>query len=338
MESLSNFLPGANSGAAGRKTDAHTCIRPASPEEVPHALGMIIGSIGQPADAQQLADFLQFVRQRNIDLNELWIVENGVAMLWAVLPILSPGRTMLLFTPTGAPVGDAETGVARLVAELCDRFSRRNIQLAQILLEPGDAATRRIFESQGFQRMAELIYLHANIKRPLPPPPLAPQFSVFPYSAQTHGLFASAIIASYQNSLDCPGLNGVRDIEDIIAGHKSSGEFDPQHWLVVCERLANGQHVPRGVLLLCKLPRGDTVELVYLGLAPEARGRGLAEWMMRRAFTSTVAMGLSRLSLAVDSGNSPALKLYYRFGMAKLGSKVAMMRQLMEKPGPRKTI
>jgi mycothiol synthase len=183
--------------------------------------------------------------------------------------------------------------------------------------------------------MAELIYLHATIKRPLPPPALAPEYSVLSYSPQTHALFASAIIASYQNSLDCPGLNGVRNIEDIIAGHKSSGDFDPEHWFVLLQRTpstssgqAGGDERACGVLLLSRLPRGDTVELVYLGLAPEARGRGLAEWMMRRAFTSVAAMGVGRLSLAVDSSNAPALKLYYRFGMSRIGSKVAMMRKL----------
>jgi ribosomal protein S18 acetylase RimI-like enzyme len=49
---------------------------------------------------------------------------------------------------------------------------------------------------------------------------------------------------------------------------------------------------------------------------------------MRRAFTSAAEMGVARLSLAVDASNAPALKLYYRFGMARLGSKVAMMRKL----------
>ncbi len=49
---------------------------------------------------------------------------------------------------------------------------------------------------------------------------------------------------------------------------------------------------------------------------------------MRLAFKTAASMNVPRLSLAVDSLNSPALKLYYRFGMARVGTKVAMMRRL----------
>jgi ribosomal protein S18 acetylase RimI-like enzyme len=330
VASLSNYLRRCTSGHAGHNaTTPPIHHRPAGGEEINVALGLIIGQPGQPADDRQLADFLGFARQRNVDLNDLWIVERGGKVLWAALPILSPGRTMLLFTPSEPVPADGAAAVTRLLDEVCTRFAARDIQLAQILLDPGDHLMRRIFEGRGFLRMAELIYLHAAVRRPLPPPALAPEFSILPYSPHTHDLFAAGIIASYQNSLDCPGLNGVRNIEDVIAGHKSSGDFDPQHWVVLCERDADARELPRGVLLLSRLPRGDTVELVYLGLAPQVRGRGLAEWMMRRAFNSAAAMGVGRLSLAVDSNNAPALKLYYRFGMARIGSKLAMMRKLL---------
>jgi GNAT superfamily N-acetyltransferase len=208
-----------------------------------------------------------------------------------------------------------------------------NVQLAQVLLEPGDDATRRIFESRRFIRMAELIYLHTAIRRPLPPPPLPPGWVWHSYGPKTHQLFADAILASYQQSLDCPGLTGVREIEDIIAGHKASGEFDPAYWTVLCRtRSANAQgrgaEEALGVLLLSRLPRGDTVELVYIGLSPEARGLQLGEWLMRHALHSALSMGVLRLSLAVDSINRPALKLYYRFGLSRMGSKIALMRRL----------
>jgi ribosomal protein S18 acetylase RimI-like enzyme len=72
----------------------------------------------------------------------------------------------------------------------------------------------------------------------------------------------------------------------------------------------------------------DTLELVYLGLTPAARGRGLGDLMMRRALALAAADGAGRLSLAVDSDNVPALKLYYRHGMQRVGAKLALMRRL----------
>ena len=38
--------------------------------------------------------------------------------------------------------------------------------------------------------------------------------------------------------------------------------------------------------------------------------------------------GVERLSLAVDANNAPALRLYYRHGLQRVGSKIAMMRDL----------
>ena len=112
-------------------------------------------------------------------------------------------------------------------------------------------------------------------------------------------------------------------MEDVIAGHKASGDFDPALWTLLLE---NGE--PRGVLLLSPMRSADTLELVYLGLVPAARGRGLADLMVRQALSETARYGLTRLSLAVDEGNIPALRLYYRHGLKRVTSKLAMMRLL----------
>jgi GNAT superfamily N-acetyltransferase len=304
--------------------------RPALPDEVHPALGMILGGGGKLADDQQVAEFLAFADQRRIVISDLWIAASGGVMLWAILPIVSPGRTTLLFAPSDPPHPHIVPAAGALLDTVCNKYAANDVQLAQVLLDPADDAGRRMLEAHGFRRMAELIYLHAAVRRPLPPPELPADLAQMNYTPQTHALFANAILASYQQSLDCPALNGVRRIEDIIAGHKAGGEFDPRHWYVLCDRNKPIEETtPIGVLLLSRLPRGDSAELVYLGLAPSARGKSLGDWMMRRAFTTAASMGVARLSLAVDSINAPALKLYYRFGMAKMGSKVAMMRKLI---------
>jgi ribosomal protein S18 acetylase RimI-like enzyme len=122
----------------------------------------------------------------------------------------------------------------------------------------------------------------------------------------------------------------LRSIGDVIAGHQSSGEFNPRFWFVLSER-----DMPRGVVLLNRVPRTDTAELVYFGLAPVSRRHGLGDVMMRHALWGAREMNLSRLTLAVDSNNAPALRLYYRHGMQRIGSKVALMRDLRPpRPAP----
>jgi GNAT superfamily N-acetyltransferase len=177
--------------------------------------------------------------------------------------------------------------------------------------------------------MAELHYLHGQPPADAQFPALPAGMAWIPYSAETHAQFGQAILSSYQGSLDCPALNGRRSIDDIIAGHQASGLFDPALWFLLRE-----QETDLGVLLLSESLRSDGIELIYLGLCPAARGRKLGELMMRQAFAAVTARQQSRLCLAVDSQNTPALKLYYRHGMHRIASKVALLRDLRKQEEP----
>jgi mycothiol synthase len=316
---LSNFLGRGD----GPEPAGPVEYRPARADEVQPGLAMILGSGAAPAGHEQVLDFLQFASARGINVNDLWVVATKGKLVWGVLPIVNPGHTALLFAPPRRP---ADCDVAPLIDALCDHLGQRSVYLAQALLDPADNPGRAMMASLGFREMAELLYLQSNAPRALAPGELPDSFFWQTYSPQTHPLFAEAILDSYQQSLDCPGLNGLRDIEDVIAGHKASGEFNPRFWFVLMER-----DMPRGVVLLGRVPRTDAAELVYLGLARAARGRGLSDLMMRQALWAVREMNLSRLTLAVDSHNAPAIRLYYRHGMQRIGSKVALMRDL--RPG-----
>jgi ribosomal protein S18 acetylase RimI-like enzyme len=288
------------------------------------ALGVVLGSPSYPADEAAVVDFLRFAQRRGINASAAWLADAAGTLAWAVLPIVSPGRTMLLLGPAAGPTQPAAVRLAGgLVDAVCAHFAARDVQLAQVLLDPADEASRRLYEGRSFQRVAQLIYLHAAPRRKAPPPALPPGLRWVGYGPATHAQFGRAILSTYERSLDCPGLNGLRDVEDVIAGHKASGEFDPRLWGLLCEGDA-----PLGALLLARAAPGETMELVYLGLSPAARGRGLGDLMMRQALAATAADGAARLSLAVDSDNAPALRLYFRHGMQRVAAKLAMLRRL----------
>lgn len=271
-------------------------------------------------------DFIRFAGKRDINTAGIWLADFGGVMAWALLPIVSPGRTMLLLGPSSAPIQSAMVDAAgELVDAVCGHFAARNVQLAQTLIETADTAAKRLYEGRAFERVAELIYLQVVPRRRSPPPVLPPELEWVGYGVHSHAAFATTIGQTYRQSLDCPRLNGMRNMEDVLAGHKAAGEFDPGLWNLLCARDAP-RTPPLGALLLARAVPADTLELVYLGLTPAARGRGLGDLMMRQALHTAADAG--RLSLAVDSGNMPALKLYYRHGMQRVGAKLAMLRQL----------
>jgi ribosomal protein S18 acetylase RimI-like enzyme len=296
--------------------------RLATPAEAQAASAVILGSIEQPASPSQVAEFFNLAAKRHIDLSQIWVARAPAGLVWAALPVVNPGKTMLLFTPAQERQ-PPPIGATVLLSKLCTHYSDRGVHWAQVLIEPVHSAARRFFAHHGFSEIAELIYLQGHAHRSSKPAKLAAAMHWQTYGPDTHGLFAQTILQSYRDSLDCPRLSGLRHIEDIIAGHKATGEFDPALWRLLCE---NGQ--PRGVLLLSRIVMTDALELVYLGLPPEARGRGLGNLLMQEAMHLILRDNRRRLTLAVDSLNVPALRLYYGHGMQRLASKIAMIRDL----------
>lgn len=320
MGILSNFL-GWRDGRAS--DDPSAIIRAANATEINSAIRLILGNQGQDITDQHVTEFLSFADERGIDLGLLRVAEQDGKITLAVLPILSPGHTALIFhsmpsSKTGEPV------LSRVIDAVCQATILRGVDLAQVLLDPGDEVMQRVYTTAGFDLMAELIYLQGIPGPKLPPPLLPPNFRWVCYSQETHEQFERTILASYQQSLDCPALNGMRDIKDILDGHKASGVFDPNHWSLLCQ---GDQSL--GVLLLASSGKNeDQMELVYLGLPPESRGRKLGELLMLQAMAIVAMEKHKRLSLAVDAQNIPALKLYYRHGMNRVTSKLALMRNL----------
>jgi ribosomal protein S18 acetylase RimI-like enzyme len=289
--------------------------------EIEAALRLILADHNGLASDEAVLDFLAFALQRKIDVNQIWAAVINDRIVWALLPITSPGRTMLLFTPNRVPAATPIDAARALARALCAHWQPQ-MHLAQLLLDPTDQTVRDLYVGCGFEVLAELIYLQKAVQESTPVS-LPEGFDLLTYESANHALFAQAILQSYEQSLDCPRLNGRRDIEDVITGHKATGTFDPTLWHLLRER---GE--PRGVLILSPAPHNDSVELVYLGLAPPARGRGLASRLMQMALNAVHARQRQELTLAVDSRNTPALSLYFRHGMRRIGSRMALIKEL----------
>ena len=275
MAALSNSTGEGDGGVAG---DGVVC-RPVQRGEIESALRLILATpAGLGADAQVL-DFLSFCVERQIDTNATWIAVQRDRIVWSMLPVVSPGHTMLLFTPQVLFAQTSEQAVARLCDEMCTHYGSRGVQLAQMLIDPEHRPIIDLYRNAGFDELAELVYLQRTVKlRRFEPPDLPANLTLSTYSPETHAHFAQVIQRSYESSQDCPALNGLREMNDVIAGHQATGDFDPKIWWVVYENSR-----PLAVLLLSRLPHNQTIELVYLGLIPEARGRGIADLLMKHA-------------------------------------------------------
>ena len=98
------------------------------------------------------------------------------------------------------------------------------------------------------------------------------------------------------------------------------GRFEPKLWSAYYR-----DDQPVAVLLLNRLIDRAELELVYLGLSPAFRGKGLGKRLMQHALSLARAHNDTGIHLAVDQQNAPAMQLYKGLGFRATGRKVAMI-------------
>ena len=312
MSGLSNLF---------RPRDApKTTVRPVGPGEIAVALSVLLGNAERIADGGAVADFEELARLRGIDLTRIQIGLLDGRLAAAALPVPSPGGTVLMLLSPAGRSAVAAGLVAKCAESVIAGLATADRPLVQVLLEPGETKAADALRAVGVAPLAILLYLQRRLKRVAFPAAALPPF--VHYSEATHERFARAIEATYENSLDCPPMRGLRGIDDVVAGHRATGEFDPTLWY--CFHDDAGRDL--GVLLLAPVTAQPMTELVYLGLAPAARGKRLADELVRHALHRAAGHGHELLTLAVDSGNVPALRLYHRHGLSEIARRLALIR------------
>jgi ribosomal protein S18 acetylase RimI-like enzyme len=319
--------PDRPAGARHRIIRVGPALRPAAADRLvaSAATGMEKGR-GKPGKR-----FLTAAAAYQIDLTHFWASVSGVertAVREAALLVPGTGRTAMLFC---SPPRDA-AGVAELAAVI-DRACAglTEVALAQALLEPGERAVREAALAAGFVEIGQLAYL----RRPMPrvgefsaPTSWPAGVSVTPWRDGEEPELARALEASYVDTLDCPGLCGMRETRDVITSHRGTGQFDPALWWLV-----RRDGAPEGAMLFNPCPEPASVELVYLGISPALRGHGLGRKLMELGLSALGGRSGEGVTCAVDRRNAPALRLYEGLGFASFGERIALVRPLRTSGG-----
>lgn len=300
-------------------THADLWIGPAAPAVRRAAIDLAAPALSESQRADIAAAVLSPATA--VGLVDLWVATRGPRLVGAAWCQPQPGRTAGVAPPQVAGGEPATTAVALLTGIV--RAARASgLVLLQALLEFDHGPAFDDFRGAGFQHVADILYLasgreHFPVERPTGP------LSFVPYTEPLHERCERAIERSYEHTLDCPRLNGVRTAADVLAGYRATGQFDPARWLLV---QAAGSDV--GCLILADHAAADQWELVYMGLAPEARGRGWGLAIVRHAQWLAGRAGRARLVLAVDAANAPAIAQYAAAGFAAWDRRSVLIRLL----------
>ena len=296
------------------------CIRHASLDDQAQALAILFAHLLPGEQDKQIVRALAGAVES--PPKELWVGYRGEQLVGAVWAQVQPGRTALILPPRVAEPEPPETA-GELLAHVTDDLARREVDLVQSLLETDHGPDVKLLEQHGFRRISNLLYLvslQASFPTSVPQSPL--EFEPFRPEADVRRL-AELVERTYVGSLDCPELDDVRKIDDVLEGYRATGVFHATRWMFA-------RHFAKdvGCLLLTDHPRNNGWELIYLGVVPEARGQGWGVAMTRHAQWLTRQAGRERLVLAVDAINEPAIAVYAECGFVAWDHRSVFLRAL----------
>ena len=294
--------------------------------------------------------------EHGIDLSLIWGTVDGARgkrkVRQACLAVLGAGRTAMLFVSEPTPdgdFGDPKKALAERVAVIdaaCDHLGRElseRVHIAQALPDPAEKWSVEAFERAGFIKVGDLSYLRRD---PAPMPRTARQKDAKRSDPLPQGVtikrisdlgrvsvdktLVQALDRTYIDTLDCPELCGLRETKDVLESHRDTGTYDPMSWWMVLDK---GE--PHGCALFSPCPDVHAAELVYLGLSPQLRGKGLGRLLLMKGLEELRDQHPSwAMTLAVDHRNAPAIKLYKSLGFKPFGERVAFVRPV-RKPSRR---
>ncbi len=265
----------------------------------------------RPADTQRIDAFLQFCDTCGLECVGHERRVRG-ALVAAIAELRTPGRVSLLMPAQPGAHGIRPAEQQTLLAGVVAKRQAADLCFLQALLPPADRETAGLLARCGFVRVTDVLYLERAVRYPWVEPPDDPALHWTPYAAGSHALFAETLAQSYVASADCPEVSGARTVEDALASHRAAGRWSADMW-----QAAGDGASPLGCVLT-SMPAGGLLEVVYVGVTPAARRRGVGRQLLRRAFQIARQQRCARITTCVDSRNAAAGALYARFGFSEV--------------------
>lgn len=286
-------------------------VVPCPPELRRAALGVLYRRMPGSLRPRLIEDALRDAERGEVDLSGLWVALRGRSLVGAMLTQPLAGRAAAVWAPEVDTVWRRGETAAALVRAAVDGLRRRGYALAQALLE--ESAPRHAqadLAAGGLVHVTDLLYLEADTAAAIPVRPDAPTMVWQPFRPDTEADFRAVIQQTYVDSLDMPELEDLRSLDDVLEGHRAAGRFAPHLWRVGHVR---GEPAAAAVVLMAEFHDRDAWEVVYLGLTPPARGRGLGLASLAHA-VNLARPNTSHIELALDIRNHPADHLYRKAG------------------------
>ncbi len=262
---------------------------------------------GDPS-AQAVAT-LAAVGEGRLSLEGLFTAQRGGRLVGAAWAYSQTGGVGVVW-PCRLVSGEGEQTRRFLWRKVEQFLADQQVRLAQCVLHTSDKQDAQAMCDVGYQCAAELEYFVALPDVFPSAQPDAQPLQFEPYRDSQHGRLAKIVEKTYVGTLDCPLLDELRTTDEVLEGYRSTGQSSARLWRFVTHQ---GRDI--GVLLNAMHPAEKQLELVYMGLAPAARGQHWGRALVQETLWQARTHNAERVIVAADAKNAPALKAYRLAGM-----------------------
>lgn len=283
-------------------------IQQANSSDIPVALEMLFGVGWSEIDKGTFEDPIEahglFVAKRGADIvGAGWARQHNEDGCSLLLPQLR----------TSEPEKTAYELFFRL-----DSFSQQHDHRITycLLTENNSAMWRGQLEMHSYRLSATLRSLVCLGSRfPEQSPSIFEQLTRVDHSNQA--LVRKVLRTTFVASRDCPDVPTFRGVEDRIVG-------DHRDHLVAWLLWKNTK--PIGCLALRDDPVGESLELAYIGLVPQERGRGIGKELTRVALWFAGEKKRNKVVTTVDASNGSAVNMYAQLNFIAYAERQLFLR------------
>ena len=278
-------------------------IFPADSSTFDAALSMALTDVG-PQERQLR---IETVRRQPAAPGLFTVIRNG-NLIGAVYSELRPDKTLLLWPP-GTLEGAMEEGteVRTALYRRIDRYAKETG--AGPILAFVEERPRMELEQAGFEYVSDILTLVANeISFPMETDSGRLLF-VAGSSDAVFEEMAPLFERTFEKTNDFPKLVGIAPAAEVLRSYQSGGGYRPELWFFAQVGKENV-----GCLILADHSEFGQLELLYLGILPEHRGRKYAYPLVQHVQQTARRLGRRMVTVAVDSQNQAAIRVYTRCG------------------------
>jgi ribosomal protein S18 acetylase RimI-like enzyme len=281
-------------------------IRPPTAEEFEPALMLAFRHLAPEEKKIRVQTLVQAFQRGAVIGDGIVVLDDAKQIAGVLYSQQRPDGSVLLFPPVAETTEHLET-----LYDALDSFCRQhNASAAVLLVDHLQVIDRKTLEHYGhFEFLSEMVFLVSALNKD----EIGSTVSSLVFESvedidRSWQRIVPLVEKTYQDSKDFPRLMGLMPIEGVLKNYQSVAAFSPDIWFFVQH---GGQDI--GVLLLTDTQDGQ-LEITYMGLIPEVRGKGFGKELIRFAQQTAANRNGTFLLTSVDEQNAAALKSYLAAG------------------------